>query len=151
MNTTFTPTLLDEVSVLQQAQKKLSHWFGWHIANEFDYSHLASDGVDPDTVNQLLKHGFAKREISWIIPARTLSHRIKNNELLSRDEGAKAIRAARIFAIADTVFGNNEKAQRWLSKTKKRLNGLTPKEAIQDEFGASQVEMLLMEIDEGYF
>jgi uncharacterized protein (DUF2384 family) len=38
---------------------------------------------------------------------------------LTPDEGAKAIRAARICAIAETVFGNNEKAQCWLSKPKK--------------------------------
>jgi putative toxin-antitoxin system antitoxin component (TIGR02293 family) len=147
----FTPTPSDEINVLHQVQHKLSDWFSWQIENELDYSHLASDGVNPDVINQLLNHGFIKREVSWIIPPRTLSHRIKNNELLTRDEGAKAIRAARICAIAETVFGNGEKAQRWLSKPKKSLNGLTPKDAIQDEFGASQVEKLLMAIDEGYF
>ena len=149
--TPFTPQPAVEMNLLHQVQDKLSHWFSWQITKEMEYSHLASDGVNPIVVNQLLNYGFVKREIAWIIPPRTLSHRIKNNEMLSRDEGAKTIRAARICAIAYIVFGDMDKAQRWLSKAKKRLNGLTPKEAIQDEFGAGQVEELLMAIDEGYF
>ncbi|PTB99805.1 hypothetical protein C9993_01460 [Marinobacter sp. Z-F4-2] len=38
-----------------------------------------------------------------------------------------------------------------MSKPKKRLNGLSPKDAIQDKRGAALVDRLLKQIDSGYF
>jgi len=67
------------------------------------------------------------------------------------DYRADARRAARLIAQAETVFGNEETARRWLSKPKRQLNGLSPNEAMQNERGAQLVEQLLKQIDSGYF
>lgn len=140
-----------QTPMFERMSGKLSHWFGWHINTELDYSELAKEGVNPDIIVALQKRGFTKEELKWVIAPRTLSHRVKNREHLTRDESAKAIRVAKLTAQAETVFANTDKAQRWLSKPKKKLNGATPKEAMQDEFGAGLVEQMLKQIDSGYF
>lgn len=65
-------------------------------------------------------HGFKRDELKWGIAPRTLSHRVKNQERLTRDESAKAIRGARLTVRAETVFADSEKARRWLSN--ERIN-----------------------------
>ena len=67
------------------------------------------------------------------------------------DERAEGSRAARLTAQAEAVFGNAETAQRWLSKPKKQLNGLSPNEAMQNERSVQLVDQLLKQIDSGYF
>lgn len=67
------------------------------------------------------------------------------------DGRADARRAARLIAQAEAIFGNAENAQRWLSKPKKQLNGLSPNQAMQNEQGAQLVDRLLKQIDSGYF
>lgn len=129
----------------------LTQWFGWTIKNELDYSHLARSGVNPAVLQELLEHGYNKEELSWVIPPRTLSHRLQKTENLTRDESAKAIRVAKLTAQAEAVFGDPNKAHRWLSKPKEQLSGFSPKEAMQDEFGANLVDQLLKRIDSGYF
>ncbi|WP_159650484.1 type II RES/Xre toxin-antitoxin system antitoxin [Vibrio atypicus] len=133
------------------ANANLNTWFGWSIDNELDLSNLVRDGVDPSVINTLIEHGFKKQELNWVIPSRTLSHRVSKSEKLTRDESAKVIRAARLTAQAVAVFGNEQKANNWLSKPKKKLDGRTPKEAMQDEFGGNIVEQLLLRIESGYF
>jgi putative toxin-antitoxin system antitoxin component (TIGR02293 family) len=137
--------------IVKVVNGKLKRWFGWSIHNELDYSQLASKGVDPQTVAKLREHGFQRTDLNWLIPARTLSHRIRNREKLTREESAKVIRVARLTAQAEAIFGDPDKAHRWLGKPKKQLNGSTPKEAMQDEFGAALVVQMLRKIDSGYF
>ncbi|UJF20334.1 DUF2384 domain-containing protein (plasmid) [Vibrio sp. SS-MA-C1-2] len=129
----------------------LKKWFNWDVKNDLDFSKISKQGVNPDCISFLIGHGFSKKELEWIIPPRTLTHRIKKKEQLSRDESSKVIRTAKIMAEATIVFGNEEKALRWFSKPKKQLDGLSPKEAIHDEFGAQIVSQLLNRIDHGYF
>ncbi len=134
-----------------ETNKNLHDWFGWSINNKLDLSNLVRDGVDPSAVDKLVQHGFKKQELNWVIPARTLTHRLSKSEKLTTDEGAKVVRAALITAQAVAVFGDDTKAHNWLSKPKKKLDGRTPKEAMQDEFGGEIVEQLLLQIESGYF
>jgi len=60
-------------------------------------------------------------------------------------------RLDQLTAQAEAVFASADVAQRWLSKPKKQLNGLSPNEAMQDEHGAQLVDQLLKQIDSGYF
>jgi len=131
--------------------KKLDQWFGWKAVSTHELSTIVRNGVSPDIMNKLLSHGFSKEELKWVINPRTLRHRLQNNELLTLDEAAKAVRVARLTAQAEVIFSNSEKAERWLSKPKKNLNGQTPKEAMKDEFGATLVEQMLRKIDGGFY
>lgn len=54
-------------------------------------------------------------------------------------ESGRALRLERISAMADRVFGNHEKAQRWLRKPSRVLNQV-PIDLLQSEAGATLVE-----------
>lgn len=134
-----------------QVGKKLDQWFGWKADSAHELSTIVRNGVDPDIINKLLNHGFSNQDLKWVINPRTLRHRLQKKEMLTLDEAAKAVRVARLTAQAEVIFSDPEKAERWLSKPKKNLNGQTPKEAMQDEFGATLVEQLLRKIDGGFY
>ncbi|MGF1761863.1 antitoxin Xre-like helix-turn-helix domain-containing protein [Aliivibrio kagoshimensis] len=110
-----------DIPISSRVSSMLTQWFGWEVLNEMDYSTLARKGVDPRVLTRLQDHGFSRAELQWVIASRTLSHRLAKNEQLTCDESAKAIRAARLTAQAEAVFGDPIKAHRWLSKPKKQL------------------------------
>jgi transcriptional regulator with XRE-family HTH domain len=60
-----------------------------------------------------------------------------------------ARRVQRTIQQAERVFGDSRKAQRWLHKPKRALNGQTPFEILTDEAGARRVEEMLYQIDDG--
>jgi putative toxin-antitoxin system antitoxin component (TIGR02293 family) len=86
-----------------------------------------------------------------VIPARTLKHRRARHESLSLDESDRLARLVRIFRFAVKVFGNPEKALRWLSKPKHRFDDRTPLQMLRTEVGGRMVEESLGQIDEGMF
>jgi putative toxin-antitoxin system antitoxin component (TIGR02293 family) len=91
-----------------------------------------------------------------VISLRTFRHRQERlkkgqDELLSPDESDKAVRAARVMALAERVFANREKALAWMRKAKKRFEGETPMQMLQTEAGARLVEQMLIQLDEGMF
>jgi len=86
-----------------------------------------------------------------VIPARTLKHRRQRQEPLSLDESDRLARVARVYALAVRVFGNPEKARRWLSKPKIRFDDQTPLAMLRTDLGGRQVEEMLIQIDEGMF
>ncbi|NLC36017.1 MAG: DUF2384 domain-containing protein [Alcaligenaceae bacterium] len=55
------------------------------------------------------------------------------------------------IALALAIFGDEEKAQRWLNTPKQSLHGQTPVQAMATDEGLKQVEQLLIALQEGYF
>ena len=84
-----------------------------------------------------------------IVPRRTLAHRIAKHQPLSKEESDKAVRVARISAMAEQVFGEPERAWRWLRKPKRRFEGKTPIEMLLTEAGARLVEETLIQFEYG--
>ncbi|CCV06175.1 conserved hypothetical protein [Mesorhizobium metallidurans STM 2683] len=102
-------------------------------------------------VEGLRQIGFSNDEIFQIVgPRRTLARRKERNETLTIAESDRVVRLERISAMADRVFGNHEKAQRWLRKRSRVLNE-TPINLMQSETGAVLVEEELHRIDHGIF
>ena len=96
--------------------------------------------------------GFELKDLlEIVIPARTLKHRRQRKEPLSLDESDRLARVARVYALAVGVFGNPEKARRWLSKPKLRFSEQTPLAMLRTDLGGRQVEEMLIQIDEGMF
>lgn len=56
-----------------------------------------------------------------------------------------------VEALADQVFGNHEKALKWLHRPNKRLDGRAPVELLETESGADIVRQILAQIDQGIF
>jgi putative toxin-antitoxin system antitoxin component (TIGR02293 family) len=96
--------------------------------------------------------GFALKDLlEVVIPARTLKHRRQRNEPLSMDESDRLARVARLYELGVKVFGNPDKARRWLSKPKRRFDGRSPLVMMRTSLGGSGVEEMLYQIDEGVF
>ena len=96
--------------------------------------------------------GFALKDLlEVVIPARTLKHRRQRNEPLSIDESDRLARVARLYELGVKVFGNPEKARRWLSKPKQRFEERSPLAMMRTSLGGNAVEEMLYQIDEGMF
>jgi putative toxin-antitoxin system antitoxin component (TIGR02293 family) len=69
--------------------------------------------------------------------------------MLSGEESDRAVRIATITSMAEQVFGDSERAWRWLRKPKKHFDGRTPMDQLGTEAGARLVEEMLQQIDHG--
>src|ERR1700730_5497032 len=97
----------------------------------------ASTRAEPDALADLFHHGYSEDEIfTLVVPKRTLARRKAAHEPLTIEETDKALRLARIAVQAERVFGEADKAQRWLRKPKRELKGETPLAYLASEAGA---------------
>ena len=113
---------------------------------------LVEKRLPATAVKALVRGGLSDAEVyQLIVPRRTLAHRIAKHQLLSRDESDKAVRVARITAMAEQVFGEPARTWRWLRKPKGRFDGKTPVDMLATEAGARLVEEMIVQIDYGMF
>lgn len=119
--------------------------------SEIALAAMARNGLAPRVLRHIAAAGMRGEDLAFIIPARTLSHRIARNERLTVEESDRALRLARIVALADIVFGEHAKALDWLHAPKKQFKGISALEMVRTEAGARLVEELLTRVDEGYF
>src|SRR3954468_9586437 len=72
------------------------------IRSDFDFVRLVQDGLPTAVLEALVKRGeLTPQEVEkYIIPRRTLAHRKRRHQPLSREESDKLARVARIFAVA---------------------------------------------------
>lgn len=121
------------------------------LRGDRDVAAFVRTGVRPEVIGHLAQAGLGPRHLATVVPRRTLTHRRRRRERLSRDESDRAVRLARIVALAETVFGDRAAAIAWLSTPKRRFDSMSPLEAAASEAGARLVEDLLWQADEGYF
>jgi putative toxin-antitoxin system antitoxin component (TIGR02293 family) len=108
--------------------------------------------ISTNALNALSRHGYSEDEIfALVVPKRTLARRKAANEPLTVEETDKVLRLERIAAQAERVFGEPEKAHRWLRKPKRELKGETPLAFLASEAGARVVEEMLFRIEHGMF
>jgi len=120
------------------------------LKTPLDVVRVSREGIVTSAVDLLVDQGFNRRDLDWIIPLRTLTHRREKGQKLTTDETERWLRAAKISALAQEVLGA-EKAMTWLNKPRKIFDGLSAMELIKTEPGASLVEETLIQLDEGYF
>lgn len=108
--------------------------------------------VSPQRAADLVGLGFSSEEIYRIVaPRRTLDRRKKNEELLTLAESDRVHRLERIVKHAHRVFGNVEKANRWLREPSRALDKAVPIDLLESETGAQIVKDELNAIDYGMF
>lgn len=111
---------------------------------------LVEERLATDAIDSLRRSGLTDDEIySLVVPRRTLAHRRARKEALSRDESDRAVRLARIAALAELVFGETARGWRWLRAAKRQFHGRSPLQLTATEAGARLVEELLYRIDDG--
>lgn len=124
---------------------------GTVVASEADLARIVSRRIPLKALKHVRRHGsFSSVEIqTFIIPARTQRHRTAKKEPLSVEESDRLVRMTRIEALAEDVFGDSEKAGRWLREPLGELFNKTPLAVAQTGAGARVVEQILAKIDWG--
>ena len=85
------------------------------------------------------------------IPARTLSRRMATSQRLTHDESDRALRMARVVALAQEVLGAEDKASRWMATPNRALGGDRPFDHLDTEPGSRSVEEILYAIAYGMY
>jgi putative toxin-antitoxin system antitoxin component (TIGR02293 family) len=107
---------------------------------------------DARSIDKLRDFGFSSDELyRFVAPRRTLARRLEKKEPLTVRENDNAQRIIHISEMADRIFGQREKAQRWLRKPSRALNGVVPLDLLESETGARLVEEELHRIEYGIF
>ena len=120
--------------------------------DEFDVARQTMQGLAIDALDRLRQKGFTAAEIGDIVlPQRTLKHRKAKGQRLSAEESERLLRVLRVVAFADRVFGDHEKAMRWLRSASTRLGDASPLSTLRTEAGGRFVEGMLWAISENIF
>lgn len=147
----FKPTGTPQTTAYSRALIRVSEMAKCNIKSPFDEIALTQAGVMPAAVEMLAKTLVTINELSWVIARRTLTHRKNKGERLTPEESGRWLRAAKICALAEEVFGNKNKASTWLHKPRKAFDNQSAMNIMQTESGARLVEDSLNQIDAGYF
>lgn len=121
-------------------------------ASETQIHDTIVNGFPANRLIELCENGdMTPFERNQIIPLRTLKTRLSKGQPLTVTESDRLFRSAHITAMAETVFGDRDKAKRWLTKPKDRFNnGQSPMAMLSTLHGTSQVEEMLIQLAEGY-
>ena len=139
------------------AAQEIAGWLGTKSESEYDLAQSVRHGLSLELQGAFLAQGLTREEFHRIvIPQRTFRHRTERRnkglqEVLSPEESDKAVRAARVLALAERVFAARDKALSWMRQPKKRFHGDTPMTMLETETGARLVEQMLLQIDDGMF
>ena len=139
-------------SVIASVARKLGgrQTLGTDVSSEGDLARLVGQGLRFSVLTHVERAGFSKQEIEhFIIPARTMRHRKERRDPLTLEESDRVVRLTRIQTLAEDVFGDSEKANRWLREGLGILDGKTPLEVARSEAGARLIEQILAKIDWG--
>ncbi len=121
-------------------------------STESDMLRIVEGQLATAVIQRLITLGLQRAEIdSAIIPLRTLQHRRSRHEKLTVEESDRLLRVVRMLSLAESVYGNRERALTWLRKPHARLDGQTPLSLLKTDTGSRIVEELLIQIDEGMF
>lgn len=140
------------IEVLMATQPTLQEYIGIAPASGLELAKLVEEGLPTENLDLLKAKGLTFTEMAHtVISPRTLKHRKARGENLSPVETERAVRVASVIRLADHVFGNPEKAMRWLREPDDRLEDRTPLSLLQTEAGARLIESMLWGIDEGVY
>jgi putative toxin-antitoxin system antitoxin component (TIGR02293 family) len=121
------------------------------LHNERDIVRLIRRGVPTQAVDHFLTTSglnFNALETK-VISLRTFKRRKANEQVLEQDESDRLLRVVSIVAAAEDTFGNSIKAQEWLHRQSRALDGETPLAMADTDRGARAVEALLGRIGHG--
>jgi putative toxin-antitoxin system antitoxin component (TIGR02293 family) len=111
---------------------------------------IIAAGFEPTSIKTWCEQSnFSAAALSQVISMSTLHRRLARGQRLTLRESDRLIRLAHVTAMAETVFGNKEKAQRWLCKPKKRFACRAPIALLSTYPGTRLVEDLIVELAEG--
>jgi putative toxin-antitoxin system antitoxin component (TIGR02293 family) len=136
-------------NVIASIARKLggSAMLGMEVRSQGDLARLVQERIPLGSLGCLVRAGLSESEVArFVLPARTRRHRAARAEPLTVEESDRAVRLARIQALAEETFGDAAKANRWLRRDLAELGGKAPLDVAQTEAGARVVETILAKI-----
>ena len=123
---------------------------GEDVASEADLARVVLHRIPLRALEHVKRGGISDRELErFVIPARTRRHRLSRREKLTVDESDRLVRLTRVQALAEDVFGDATKANRWLREPLGAFDGTSPLDLSETDAGARVVEQILAKIDWG--
>lgn len=120
-------------------------------ASDRDIQELIEVGFFAETVQSFCDIArLSSSERDQIINLKTLKTRLAHGQRLTAHESYRLYSFVHINALADALFGSNEKAKRWLAQPKSRFSGQTPMSMLTTTLGTQQVEEMLIQLAEGF-
>lgn len=110
-----------------------------------DLSQAVADGLPKNALRRTVRRVLSQPSeanlvMNRIVPPATYKRR---RGRLKPHESERTERLARVIALAEFVWNNQEKAHRWLVKAHPELARVSPLDCALSELGARQVEELL--------
>jgi putative toxin-antitoxin system antitoxin component (TIGR02293 family) len=120
---------------------------GRRVDSLADLAALVSTGLPAEALERIRATGrLAAAELEAVIPQRTLRHRRGRGQRLTPAESDRAVRLLRVQAQAERAFGDVGKADAWLRRPLRALDGVRPLDLAATEAGARLVEQVLAAI-----
>lgn len=107
-------------------------------------------GLEATTLTAMSDLGLiSPATLDAICPTPVLKPQLATGERLTASQSDHLFRLAHTIAVAESFFGDTDKAMRWLSKPKSQFSGKSPIEMLSTTVGSRQVEELLVQASEG--
>jgi putative toxin-antitoxin system antitoxin component (TIGR02293 family) len=121
---------------------------GQSVRTVGDLRRAVESGLPVASLDRVARHvGRDDRETAElkyrIVPKTTLRRRRR----LDTEESQRLERLARIAALAEQVWEDDDLAHRFLTTAQPQLDGERPMDLTRSELGSRQVEMLLMKLE----
>ena len=110
-----------------------------------ELANCVTSGLPAGVLSQVAEAGYTLTEVIQLVYGGELPREGR----LTPAEGDCAVRLIRIADRARKVFGDPEKASRWLRKPKKAFGGKTCIDMLMTEQGGREVENMLVRIEHG--
>jgi putative toxin-antitoxin system antitoxin component (TIGR02293 family) len=108
-------------------------------------------GKSEAAFEKLMSFGYSSSELMrFAIPHSLLVAQLQNHQRIELPEKDVA-RIVDIFEFADQVFGNRQKAQRWLREPCRAMDNVVPLDLLQSSEGAELVRDELLRIEHGIY
>ncbi|MEO9338757.1 antitoxin Xre/MbcA/ParS toxin-binding domain-containing protein [Mesorhizobium sp. SB112] len=137
------------IAIVEEVARKLGGQsvLGQVVRSQADLALAVRNRLPLSALRGLSQAGMTEREIeTFVIPQRTRRHRADKQQSLTVDESDRAVRILRVQSLAEQVFGDHDKANRWLRRPLLELDSETPLVVAQTEAGARVIETILGKI-----
>ena len=119
---------------------------GHRVRTLEDLRRLVEAGLPLEALTRVVAR-VAEPDLKYRIVPRATLHRRKHK--LSLDESERLERLARITALAEDVWENDDAAHEFLRSAQPQLGGERPVDLARTDLGARQVEDLLLKLEFG--
>ncbi|WP_067564312.1 type II RES/Xre toxin-antitoxin system antitoxin [Halofilum ochraceum] len=108
-------------------------------------------GLSVDTAESLRQRThMTVKGFGRFIPRSTLQSKRKSDQRLSTEQSDRIMRIAEVYAHAATVFGDSDRAERWMKRTNPQMpDERTPEEMLEHSYGARLVDEVLTQLEHG--